>query len=97
MSLGKFEGNADQKLAEYLYNCVGESWQDDEIGNVETFGWYAIIKSLPGIGKFKSYIVHEDNYGFFDYTEYNTVKEAQKEFDNLTAQYEEQNKENEEA
>jgi hypothetical protein len=88
MALGKFEGCADSKLAERLYSITMESGQDDEIGDVQTFGWYAIIKNLGGIGKFKSYIVNEDNYGFFTYTEFNTVKEAGAEFHSLVSDYE---------
>jgi hypothetical protein len=88
---GKFEGNADQDLAEFLYelSMVG---CDEDLGEVDSFGWYGLLIHVYGKGKMKSYIVHEDSYGFFDYTEYNK-ESALTAWAKLEAEYEEFNKE----
>jgi hypothetical protein len=88
---GKFEGNADEKLAEYLNQL--SLWYEDELGDVQDFGYYALITHVAGIGKMKSYIIHEDNYGFFDYKEYDSMKSAKEVWAKLEAEYEEFNKE----
>ncbi len=49
--LGKFEGNADQDLAEYLYKQSLDGWNDEEIGDVEGFGWYGLLTQAAGKGK----------------------------------------------
>jgi hypothetical protein len=41
----------------------------------------------------KSYILHEDNYGFFDYTEFDSKESALTAWAKLEAEYEEFNKE----
>ena len=72
---GKFEGNPSRRLAEALYNVVGQGFEDDSLGSVEDFGWYGIIRRphatfrtsdgfvTDGIG----YILSEDSQGFFSY------------------------------
>lgn len=44
---GKFEGNESLEVSEYLYDIIGDSMQDDEIGDVESFGWHALITDIP--------------------------------------------------
>ena len=87
MRLGKFEGNADQDLAEYLHKLSLDGC-DEELGDVQNFGWYGLITHVAGIGKMKSYIIHEDNYGFFDYTTYDTKASALEAWGNLESEYE---------
>ena len=66
---GKFEGCYDQDLAQALHNLSLEGGCDQEIGDVEGFGWYGLMRDI-NLQKPKDYIIQEDNYGFFDYTEY---------------------------
>lgn len=77
---GKFEGCANQDLAERLY----ELECDDDLGDVADFGWYGLIKEFNG----KAYIISEDNYGFMDYTEYE-LNEILPAWDKLQAEYSE--------
>lgn len=48
---GKFEGNESLEVSEMLYAIIGDGMQDDEIGDVESFGWHALItdadKNIP--------------------------------------------------
>ena len=87
MRLGKYEGNADQDLAEYLHKLSLDGC-DEELGDVESFGWYGILLQIAGIGKLKSYIIHEDSQGFFDYTTYDTKALALEAWENLESEYE---------
>jgi hypothetical protein len=89
---GKFEGNTDEKLAEYLHQ-ISLDGCDEELGDVQSFGWYGLLLQLSGKGKLKSYIIHEDEQGFFDYCTYNTQVQAKEDWANLEADYEEFNKE----
>jgi hypothetical protein len=93
--LGKFEGNADQDLAEYLHKLSLE-WADETLGDVETFGWYGLLTQVAGKGKLKSYIIHEDSQGFFDYTTYDTKAQALEAWAKLESEYEEFDEEAEE-
>jgi hypothetical protein len=56
---GKFEGNPDPELAEKLCNAMA----DDDLGDVETFGWYGLIKGIDDDEDW--FIVNEDSQGFF--------------------------------
>jgi hypothetical protein len=87
MRLGKFEGNTDQQLAEYLYDLLGESYEYNNLGDASTFGFYALFLNVAGIGKMKSYIVHEDSQGFFSYTIYHTKQSALEAWGNLESEY----------
>lgn len=93
---GKFEGNESLEVSEYLYDIVGDSMQDDEIGDVETFGWYALITDadenlplerfpLPGLKP--AYIVVEDSNGFFSYTEFDLKTQAWRAWKQITSDY----------
>ena len=85
--LGKFEGCADQELGQKIYELTMEGC-DAELGEVESFGWYGLLLNVDG----KNYIVSEDNNGFFDYTEYDTIDEVTTAWDNLASEYEDFNK-----
>ena len=79
---GKFEGNADQDLAETLHEMIMDgTWE--ESGDVTTFGlWFAKVDHK---GKF--YTVTEDSQGFFDYQEYDTETERDCAYDEQAAEY----------
>ena len=81
---GKFEGCADQRLGERLYNLVGEGWCDEEFGEVAYgSGWHGFIYRP---NRRLSYVVHEDNQGFFDY-ENVPSKQAQDLWNTFRAEY----------
>lgn len=87
---GKFGGCEDQDLGERLYECAGDSsFWDEDLGEAETFGWYALMLNpfeYPK-GDERYYIVSEDSQGFFDYIEYETEKEAQADWAKLEKEY----------
>ena len=86
-SLGKFEGNYSQWLAEVLYAgpALNDEWSPPHDGYVD---WYGLID-----GRRHSWIVHEDNDGFYSYTEYSNKDEANNAWaslvQNLEKEYEE--------
>jgi hypothetical protein len=80
---GKFEGNADEALAERLYDVTMDGGQDDEIGTVDELGWYGLILGFEG----KSYVVEQDTYGFFGYTEYDSPEAARTAFGQVESAY----------
>ncbi len=59
---GKFEGNSDQDLAERLHAVTLDGGCNEELGDVETFGWFGLILDFEG----RSFVVSEDSQGFFD-------------------------------
>jgi hypothetical protein len=59
---GKFEACESVKVAEVLSGILGNGFADLELGDVETFGYYALIR-----GKRYAFITEEDNFGFFTY------------------------------
>lgn len=69
---GRFEGNADEALAERLFDVTMDSGQDEDIGSVDELGWYGLILDFEG----KSYVVEQDTYGFFGYVEYESADAA---------------------
>jgi hypothetical protein len=63
--MGKFEGNSDPTLAEYLYELSLDGCES--IGSVqEGSGWYGLVEyhRSPEVGGW--YILHEDSQGFVD-------------------------------
>jgi hypothetical protein len=68
---GKFEGCYSEWLGEVLYEVTMLTGEDESLGEVDGFGWYALIH-----GKRWSWIVHEDSQGFFDYDQYKSKMEA---------------------
>jgi hypothetical protein len=87
VSAGKFEGCADEALAQELNRMSGEGFLDKELGSVEDFGWFGLMLELEPAKK--SYIVWEDGCGFFDYREYETKEEAEGDWELLEEQYSE--------
>jgi hypothetical protein len=100
---GKFEGNESLEVSEMLYSIIGDGMQDDEIGDVESFGWHALItdadKNIPDdfwplqdeSGKVievqPAYIVLEDNYGFFSYRGFDLNTQARNVWKSITQEY----------
>lgn len=80
---GKFEGNYSEWVAEHLYN-VSLDGCDDDVGDVEGFGWYGLIR-----GRRYGFIVSEDGQGFFDYIKYATPALAQTAFEKIAYEREE--------
>ena len=94
---GKFEGNESLSLSEKLHEMVMDGWTNEELGDVQSFGWYGLLispfsnedkdipfdKVIPG----PSYIVHKDNNGFFDYTEFANEESARSSWAQLEIEY----------
>ena len=74
---GKFEGCTNQDIAQKLHD-LSLNGCDEELGDVETFGWHALIGS---------YIISEDNQGFFSYTQYDNKVKAREAWLKLEADY----------
>lgn len=83
---GKFEGAADQDIAEYLYDIIGWQGTDEEEGSVTEwpFTWFGLLTNVAEMGGL-SYIVSEDEQGFFDYEEFDTAEEAKERWDEIIA------------
>lgn len=81
---GKFEGVLRQSTAEVLHRMAGEGMVDEELGDVQGFGWYGLFDR----GKKKSYIVSENNQGFFDYAEFTNGAAARKQWAKIEQAYE---------
>lgn len=65
--MGKFESS----WAEHLWKLSRETWQAAELGEAESFGWYAFFpKELS--------ILHEDSLGFVWVKSYASDKECRK-------------------
>ena len=75
---GKFEGNEDGRLA----NVLHDTEPDDQVGSVDELGWYGLI-----IQRNHAYIVHEDNYGFFDYTRFDDINDAENIWEGILNEY----------
>jgi hypothetical protein len=80
---GKYEGNKSQLLAQVLDNVIGNGFADEEIGECDSMGHFALVQ-----GKRYSYIVETDNYGFVSYV-YGTKKEMVERFEGIVKDYEE--------
>ena len=83
-SPGKFEGNRSQYLAEVLHGVLMDGGEDECLGDVSDFGFYALIR-----GSKYTFIVQEDELGFFDVSVYDDEDEAEVEWANLVEEYEE--------
>jgi hypothetical protein len=60
---GKFEGNESLEVSEYLYDIIGDGMQDDEIGDVETSGWSALITDADKFNAAESHWPIQDEDG----------------------------------
>ena len=71
-SPGKYEGNRSQLVARVIDNLVGNGFADAELGDVDTFGYYAMV-----VGKRNTYLLSQDSQGFVfvDYGDHQTCKE----------------------
>ena len=61
-TLGKMEGCESELIANVLYELCGVSGYDEQVGDVQYNGWYALVR-----GKRYGFIVSEDSQGFFSY------------------------------
>lgn len=68
-------------LAEDLYGEALESWQDDELGDAETFGWFALFLDAQAI-------LEVGSQGFVSVTTYDTRVGAEEAWKGLERQYE---------
>ena len=99
--IGKFEGNFNCNFGEALHQATLEGGTDDDLGDVEGFGWYGKMNlkdmNITEDGEpIAGVIVSEDNSGFFDYTTYSSEKELDKAWNNIESEYEDFSKESEE-
>jgi len=78
---GKFEGCADDRLGEALYNTD----PSETCGDVCEAGLWAGLIRGKRLGK-PSYIVTEDSQGFVDYETFATADAAEKAFAGLAAE-----------
>jgi hypothetical protein len=78
---GKFEGCADQRLEEALYNASLDGC-DDDLGTEDGFGWFGLVKTHKN-----TYIVSTDSQGFFDYETF-SHKAGDKAWSRLADEYE---------
>jgi len=92
--LGKFEGNHNCTFAKALYDAVLEGGTDDEVGDVQDFGWYGKVdlgdlnikeSGNPVAGA----IVHEDSSGFFTYSTYPRKDEFEQDWNEIIAEAQE--------
>lgn len=86
---GKMEG--ETLLTGILWEMVGYSAQDDELGDSESFGWYGKFDGveLKGIGRKIYAIVHTGSTGFVSRTDYPSHEALEKDWKKLESEYEE--------
>lgn len=91
-SPGKFEGADNIEFAKALHELTMDGMVDDEVGDVNAFGWFGLIyldgfdikedgKPIVGV------IVSEDENGFFTYHSYHTDKELVDDWDEIEQQH----------
>lgn len=82
---GKYEGEL------FLTRRVFEDGSfDDEIGDVENFGWYGLFNGLTIKGQGPFYgIISENNQGFVSGAWYKTEKEMKDKWDEIIQAYDE--------
>lgn len=90
---GKFEGNYSDRFAKAIHQTFGDGMGDEELGDVQDFGWYGKLDvshyeikedGYPIIGV----IAMEDNSGFFTYISYSTRKVFEKDWKQIEKDYE---------
>lgn len=98
---GKFEKNKSATLAEYLHTLSMEGEYDEQFGDVETIGWFCIMRSVdkPNIEAHLHslyatqpevawhYILEENVNGFFKYWPYDTLEEVNKAWETIKRMY----------
>jgi hypothetical protein len=96
---GKFEGNADQAMAQYLYQLSMNNWQDEDKGESDYSGWHSLFifygkpqppiitvddaVMVPAHPLKQAYVCTEDANGFFTCIAFETVNGARKYYDDL--------------
>jgi hypothetical protein len=95
---GKFEGEIN--LTERLYELSLESGQDEELGDVDTFGHYMLFTGLDNgefghLGGIKAAILHTGSSGFVGGTYYEDEGEARQVWAKLEEEYSQINAEEE--
>ena len=95
---GKFEGNESLAVSETLYEIVNDGFADGEIGDVSTYGiWYGLILMPAPVdtreARYRNltapaYIANEDEHGFFGYTAYDSLAEAERDWQHLSHSFE---------
>lgn len=88
---GKFSNNVDEWC--YEQTMLGA---DDELGDVEGFGWYGLLKFETPVKvvedgnewSFSAAICSENSQGFFDVVTYDTAEEAESVWNEISAEYE---------
>jgi hypothetical protein len=93
---GRFEGNESLEVSEYLDEMAGISLFDDQVGEVDTFGWYALFTDVdkdpldhwPNNPDLKpAYIVDVDGNGFFSYRGFELNTQARRAWQDITQEY----------
>jgi hypothetical protein len=90
---GKFEG--EPLLTEVLWIVVLEGGADEELGESESFGSYALLTGLDGselggdIGDTKAAILSENSQGFVSGEYYDSAEEAREAWEEIESEYDE--------
>ena len=80
---GRFEGNSSQLVAEVVSNVVDNGFALSELGNVESFGYWAFVK-----GKRYGFILSQDNNGFVTVS-HGALAQAQAQWEKVEQEYKE--------
>jgi hypothetical protein len=92
---GKFEGNSDPEMAEYLYERSMNGWQNEDKGESDYSGWHCLFifddEQLPtDIGNAeivkrlgRAYVCTEDNFGFWTCQVFDSSEEARTYYEQL--------------
>ena len=81
---GKFEGSGE--IGEKLHSLMVDGSIDEEVGDVDGFGWYGLIINT-GLDCAPDVIVSESSQGFFEYTIYSSPREARDAWAHLGVEY----------
>lgn len=84
---GKFQGELE--ATQELYDMVGAGWAHEEVGDVSSGGYYALLVNIPYGRKLVSAILSEDGYGFVSARYFTDSIKASRMFDNIARQVEE--------
>ena len=86
--LSKFEGNDNYAgVAQYIYQLSLDGGLDDELGDVDGFGWYGRFAGLiKSKGPFYA-ICSEDSQGFFDVEWFDTLENLDSKWSQIEADY----------
>ena len=91
---GKFEGNYNREFAEAIHDVFMNGFGDEELGDVQDFGWYGLADDLSEYGiKIDGKLVvgaiaNEDNSGFFGVETYTSEKQLKDAWNAIEKDYE---------